>query len=215
MKEDKLVQFYSEALTFYEDYQSKIFIGVGVVAVLIVAFILYSNKMEEDNRLATTEMSRVIPLYDAGSYQEAIDGKPGTKVLGFKKIIDEYGSTEQGQIAKIYMANSYYFLQNYDEALKYYDDYSGSLDLFKATSIAGKAACYEAKGNLEEAADYFKEAAFVTETNPQNAQYLLDASRNFIKTGDSEEAKFLLEKIQKDYSGTPAAKEVDRYLAQL
>lgn len=213
VKEDKLVTFYSKTLEFYEKFQTKIIIVVGVVAVVILAMVLYSNKLEQDNLTATTQLSRVISLYESGSYQEAIDGTPGTDVVGLKQIVDEYGSTEQGEVAKIYLANSLVYLEKIDEALEVYNDYSGSNNLFKAAALAGKAGCYASKGEFEKAADYYEDAANVSETNASNPDYLLKAGINYIEVDNNEKAKTVLERIKKDYSSTIYLTSADRYLA--
>lgn len=214
IKEDKLVASYAKVLDFYEEYQSKILMGLGALAVIIVVVVLYTSKVAEDNRLATTELSRVMSLYNSGAYTEAIDGRPGTNLTGLKDIVENYGGTEQGETAKIYLANSYYFLEDYQTALNYYNDYSGGNDLFKAASLAGMGNCYSALGEFEDAADYFKKAASVSNSVPMNSEYLLDAAKYYIEIGEKEEAKNILNKIKDEYGNSTASKEVPRYLAQ-
>ena len=116
IKEDKLVTSFYEAKSFYQENQSKILIGLGVIAFLVVAILWYTNKNNEDNSLASIELNRVMPLYDGGSFQEAIDGRSGTNILGLKKIVDSYSGTENGELARVYLANSYYLLGKFDEA---------------------------------------------------------------------------------------------------
>ncbi len=215
IKEDKLVTTFYEAKSFYEENQTKILAAVGVIAAIIVAVILYTNRVESNNLAASVELSRVLPSYNAGLYQEAIDGKPGTKVLGLIKIVDEYGGSEQGELARIYLANAYYFTGQYDKALEQFDDYSGSDDLMIASALAGKASVYAEKSDYESAAEFYSKAANVSKYNPSNAEYLLQAGINYIKSKDFEKAKIALEKIKKDYKASLASREVERYLAQI
>ena len=155
IKEDKLVTTFYEAKGFYEENQTKILAVIGAIAIIIVAIVLYINKVESNNEIASIELSRVIPSYNSGMYQEAIEGKPGTKVLGLRKIADEYGGSEQGELARIYLANSYYFTGQLDNALDEYDAYSGSDDLMISSALAGKASVYEAKSDYESAAEFY------------------------------------------------------------
>ncbi|MEN8192720.1 MAG: tetratricopeptide repeat protein [Bacteroidota bacterium] len=215
IKEDKLVTTFYEAKSFYEGNQNIIYAVVGVIAVIIVAIVLYTNKIESNNMLASIELNRVISNYDSGLYQQAVDGKPGTKDLGLVKIVDEYGGSEQGELARIYLANSYYFLGQYDQAMEAYDEYSGSNDLMIASALAGKANVYSAKAELESAAEFYSKAANVNKFNPSNAEYLLKAGINFLKINDLENAKVSFEKIKNEYQTSLAAREVDRYLAQV
>lgn len=215
IKEDKLVTTFYEAKSFYEENQTKIIAAVAVVAAIIVAIILYTDKVESNNLAASVELSRVLPSYNAGLYQEAIDGKPGTKMLGLIKIVDEYGGSEQGELARIYLANAYYYTGQYDKALEEFDAYSGSDNLMIASALAGKASVYAEKKDFKSAAEFYTKAANVSKYNPSNAEYLLQAGINYIKSKDFDNAKASLEKIKKEYKASLASREVDRYLAQI
>lgn len=213
IKEDKLVSFVYKAQSFYEDYKNKIFTYGVVVVVAVAAAYFYVNQKRTDNENAGVELSRAMMLYDQGAYLQAIEGQQGTNIIGLKKISEEYGGTENGESAKIFLANSYSFLGNYEEALKYYEDYSGSIDYFKAAAISGRAGYYASNNDYEEAADLYLEAAGVTEVNAQNPEYLLNAGINLLKAGNKKEAKTLFETIREKYSTSLAGREIGQYLA--
>ena len=215
IKEDKLVTFYYKSISYFNENRKNLLIGLGAVAIVVLAVFLYAENKKNNNEKANVELSRVLPLYDGGSFLEAIEGRPRTPVLGLKKIVEEYGNTEMGEVAKIYLANAYYFLGKFDEAMKYYEDYGGGNDLFKSTALAGQAACYEAKDNSEKAAELYKKAASITNENVLNPQYLLYAGINFIKLGKNDEAKEVLESAKKNYTASAYLRDVDRYLAQI
>jgi len=215
IKEDKLVSFVYKAQSFYEDYKNKIFTYGAVVVVAVAVAYFYVNQQRADNENAGVELSRTMVLYDQGAYLQAIEGQQGTNIIGLKKIVEEYGGTENGESAKIFLANSYSFLGNYEEALKYYEDYSGSIDYFKAAAIAGRAGYYASKNEYEEAADLYLDAAGVTEINAQNSEYLLSAGINLLKAGNKEDAKKLFETIKEKYSTTLAGREIGQYLGRV
>ncbi len=215
IKEDKLVTAYYNFLGYFTENQKPLLIAAGVFVVLVAVIFLYKNHQNSNDEKANVEMARVMSLYDAGAYAEAIDGKKGTNVIGYRKIVDEYGSTKNGEIAKIYLANSLFYLGKFDEALKYYKDYSGSNEVFEAAALAGQASCLEAKNETENAADLYKKAAFVSETNSQNPEYMLKAGINYLKLGKKAEAKELFEKIRKDFAQSSAFRDVDRYYQQV
>ena len=215
IKEDKLVSFVYKAQSFYEDYKNKIFTYGAVVVVAVAVAYFYVNQQRADNENAGVELSRTMVLYDQGAYLQAIEGQQGTNIIGLKKIVEEYGGTQNGESAKIFLANSYSFLGNYEEALKYYEDYSGSIDYFKAAAIAGRAGYYASKNEYEEAADLYLDAAGVTEVNAQNSEYLLNAGINLLKAGNKEDAKNLFETIKEKYSTTLAGREIGQYLGRV
>ncbi|MEW6703181.1 MAG: tetratricopeptide repeat protein [Bacteroidota bacterium] len=215
IKKDKLVTTYYKAQSFFLENQARILIGAAVVVLIVVAVILFINKRSNDNKTAAGLLAKVIPLYETGSYKDAIEGQKAGNIVGLKKIVDDYGSTENGEAAKIFLANAYSLTGNTDAALKTYDDYSGSNPLFKATALAGKAGCLEVKKEYEKAAALYKDAAKVSKTNPANGEYLLRAGINLIKLGRKAEAKTVFEAIKKDYKNSQAFYELDRYLIQV
>lgn len=212
IKEDKLVTTYYQAVGYFDENRNRIFIYVGALAIVVIAVILFMNYKSSRNETASTQLARVMTIYDGGAYLEAIEGKAGTKLVGLKKIVEEYGSTENGEIAKIYLANSYNNLGKIEEAKKYYEDYSGSNDVFKATALAGEAAYYASKKDYEKAGDLYKKAAYVSEENVMNPDYLLRAGINYMDAGNKEEAKDLFNKIKKDYNTSTAFREIEKYL---
>ena len=213
IKEDKLVTTFYEAKSFYDENQTVIFSVVGVIVAIVLVAVLYSSKVEESNLSASVELTRVINTYNAGLYLQAIDGKAGTQEIGLAKIVDEYGGSEQGELARIYLANAYFYTEQYDKAMEAYDDYSGSDNLMVASALAGKAGCYENQKDYEAAAKYFSKAANVSEYVPSNPNYLLNAGINYLKIKNNSEAKSALNRVKKDYSTSTAAREVDKYLA--
>ena len=215
IKEDKLVSTYYKAYGFFEENKSRV-LTFGAVLIGIIALIyFYVNNQNENNRLAGVQLARVMNIYDQGSYLEAIEGRVGTNIVGLKKIVEEYGNTENGELAKIYLANSYSFLGRNNEALEYYEDYSGSNETFKATALAGQAGFYAGKKDYEKAAELYLKASRVSNDNPLNPEYMLNAGINYLRSGNEDEAKELFDTIRKDYPTSTAFREVDRYLSQI
>ncbi|PKL83466.1 MAG: hypothetical protein CVV24_04970 [Ignavibacteriae bacterium HGW-Ignavibacteriae-3] len=215
IKEDKLVTVYYEVQKFVSEFQTRILIGVAVVALVTVAVILYGNKTTNDNKKAAGLLAKVIPLYEATSFKDAIEGQPSSGAIGLKSIVDQYGNTENGETAKIYLGNSYLMIGNFDEAYKCFDAYSGKNRLFKATALAAKAGILENRNDMEKAADLYKDAAMITKNDPANAEYLLRAGIIMLKSGRKDEAKSLFGIIKKDYKTSAAFSEADKYLIQI
>lgn len=215
IKEDKLVTTYYKLRSFIEDNSRTLTIYSGVLIAVAAVVFFYVNNKRQNNEAAALQLSRVMPVYDAGSYLEAIEGKQGTNVMGLKKIVDEYGSTENGENAKIYLANAYSFLGKWDDANKYYEDYSGDVDLYRATALAGQAGYLSSKNEYEKAADLYFKASRMAEDNALNPDYILKAGINYLSAGKNDRAKEMLENITKNYPTSSAYREVDRYMAQI
>jgi len=215
IKEDKLVTSFYKARGYLEENNRTLLIYAGVIIAVAAIVFFYINNKRQNNEAAALQLSRAITLYDSGSYLEAIEGRQGTNIMGLKKIVDEYGSTENGEIAKIYIANAYNFLGKYDEANNYYEDYSGDIDLYKATALGGQAGYQAYKKNYEGAADLYLKASRVSKDNALNSDFILKAGINYLQAGKHSEAKEMFETINKDYQTSAAFREVERYMAQV
>jgi len=215
IKEDKLVSTYYKAYGYFDENRSRVLTFGAILIGVIVLIYFYINNQNENNKLAGIQFARIMTIYDQGSYLEAIEGREGTNIVGLKKIVEDYGSAENGELSKIYLANSYAFLGRNDEALEYYEDYSGSNEIYKATALAGQAGVYSDRKEYEKAADLYLKASKVSDDNPQNPEYMLNAGINYLNAGNKEEAKELFEQIRKDYPASTAFREVDRYFSQI
>ena len=215
IKQDTLVTTYYKAYNFFMENQLRIFIGVAAVALVVVAVVLYSSNKAKNNVTAAGLLSKVMPTYDAGQYKQAIDGQSTSNTVGLKEIVEKYGGTDAGETARIMLANSYYNIGDYEAAFKNYDDYSGSIPLYKSTALAGKALYYEWKKDFAKAADLYQEASKISEADPSNAEYLMKAGIDLMKIGKNEEAKAVFETVKQDYKTSTASQEVDKYLVQV
>ena len=215
IKEDKLVAAYYKSVAFLDQYKKQFAIYGGILIAIIAIVVVFKYSRAQSNDKAGIELSRVMDLYDQGAFLEAITGRLGTKIMGLKKLVEEYGSTENGETAKIYLANSYNMLGKFDDAFKYYDDYSGGLKMYKAAALAGKGGIYAVKKDYKKAAETFYSASKVSKEISQNADYLLSAGQYFYLAGDKEQAKEVLEKLKKDYDESMASRQADQYLALL
>ncbi len=215
IKEDKLISFYYKAYGYFNENKSALVLYGAVIVVVIVAAYFYISHKSENNHLAGTELGSVMDLYDQGNYLEAIEGKPDQNITGLKNIVEEFGGTENGEVAKIYLANSYNRLQKYDEAYKYYKDYDGDNSIFKATSLAGQAGYLSMQKEYSKAADLYYDAARVSKTNVEDPSYLVQAGINYINAGNKTKAKEVLEKVKKDFEHYPEVAKADKYLAMV
>ncbi|MFH0988469.1 MAG: tetratricopeptide repeat protein [bacterium] len=212
MKEDKLVTSYFQATTWVEQNKKLVqSVGLGIVIVVVIAYAVINN-MTTNSHLASTKLGAILSYYDQGKYELAINGEQN--IEGLQSIVDNYGSTAAGGFAKFYLANSYFSIGNFDKALEYFEDANLKGDYLSASSIAGAAACYEAKGLHEKAADYFEKAAYKDNKDVLTPSNLFKAGQNFTLAGKKEKAIEVFKRIKKEYPTSEYAREVDRYIAQ-
>jgi tetratricopeptide (TPR) repeat protein len=176
--------------------------------------VAYVNNVRANNDKATTELGNILPYFDQQKFDVAINGNLQENVRGLQAIVNDYGSTRAGELAKFYLADSYFEVGNFDKALQYYLDVDVSDDLVTASSLAGAGACYAAKGDHATAASYYEKAAFKSTKGPNASENLFHAAQNYAAAGDKEKALDLYKKLKKDYPASTFAREVDRWIAE-
>lgn len=215
LKEDALISTYVKATSWYEENKRAVSIGLTVVAVIVVAAVVFINNRKANNTKATTDLAKVSPFYDNGQYQVAIDGVPEKNIPGLKSIADNYGSTGSGNMARFYLASAYFQLRQYDQALKEFKDFSPADPILDVSRLAGIAACYEAQGKHLDAGEQFEKAFVRNSKDVSAAENLNNAARNYALGGQKEKALELYRRLKKDYPATIFGREADRYIAQL
>ena len=213
LKQDKLVTTYFQSKDWFSvpENKKKVTIGVGILIVLIVAGFFYTSNRKAKNEEAETKLSAVINLYDAGKYPEAMNGDPATGITGLKDIVANYGSTESGETAKLYLGNCYFNTNDFDNALKQFDSYSGNNDIIKASCISGTGAVYEAKGDNKKAAEFFEKAAKVNKDLVTNQENYFYALRAFTAAGDKENARRMFKALKDEYPKSKYIAESKRF----
>jgi tetratricopeptide (TPR) repeat protein len=215
LKEDALVTTYVKVTGFYERNKKNISIAVTVVAVLIIASVIFVKNRADNNERASAQLGQVFPLYDNGQYQQAIDGVPENNIPGLKTIVDNYGGLRAGNYARFYLANAYYHLGTFDKALDQFEDFSPSDDVLAVSRLSGIASCYEAMGKYKDAAEHFEEAGTKYAEDVNAAENLANAARNYGLAGDKETAIDLYKKLKQNYPTSAFARDADRFIAGL
>jgi len=215
IKEDKLVTTYFEAQSWFELNKKRISTVATILAVVVAAIWIYYNNRATGDLNATTDLGKVMRYYDQGQYQIAINGAPQENIRGLEQIVSDYGSTPTGQIARLYLANCYFSLSQYDKALELYRDTDVSDKSLMASVYAGIAACEVEKGNIAEGARMFEKAAGTDSGEMNTAEYLYRAAGGYVQAGEKEKASELLERLKKDFPQSTYAREADRLVAQV
>jgi tetratricopeptide (TPR) repeat protein len=198
-------------------------VGYIVLAVVLVGVGVYATISRQRSRAseASLALSRVQSYYDAGQFDKAIAGDSartfrGQPVMGLKGIVDEYGGTNPGKVAALYLANAYYYKGEYDNALAMFQKAEGLSDrVLSAAGFAGGAAVAEAKQQFGEAAKLYDRAAGLSDKNPNAPDYLVSAARCFAKSLQVEKAVELYRRVVFEFAGSNAEEIAKHALAEL
>jgi TolA-binding protein len=215
LKEDTLVTTYAKATTYYADNKKNISIVVTVVAIVVIALIVYGKNRSDNNISASSAVGEIYSLYDAGQYQQSIDGVPERNIKGLQAIVDAYGNSAAGDIARFYLANAQYHTGKYDQALENFKKFSPNTETLEISRLSGIGCSYEAKGQYSDAAGYFEKAGMKNPKDPNAAENLDNAARNYKLSGNKERATELYKKLKKEYATTQFGRDAERALTQL
>jgi len=150
--------------------------------------------------------------FEQGNWEVALNGDGNN--LGFKQIIDEYGS-KPGK--SVYMYAAICEIQreggDLDAALDYLNSYSGD-DIMQARAESLKGDVYCNKEDYKTALSYYVKAAGVAE-NVFNAAYLLKAAQCCEALGENDKALEYYKTIKDVYSTSVEARDIEKYITRL
>ncbi|HHP7242198.1 MAG TPA: tol-pal system YbgF family protein [Cyclobacteriaceae bacterium] len=185
---DALVERYNKAEEFLSDPKNRnIVLGVGsFIAIIIAGFIFYKYYMNNRNQAAQAEIFPAIYYFEADSLGKALNGDGNN--FGFLDIIDEYGNTEAGNLANYYTGATYLKLGDYENAIRYLEDFSASDYLVQARAYSLIGDAYMELEAFEEAASNYMKAADYKENKYFTPLYLSKAATAYESAGNIEEA---------------------------
>lgn len=215
LKQDALITTYAKLTGLYETHKKTLRYSITAVVIVVLVVVFYINNQKANIEKASADLGKVYQYFDNGQYQVAIDGVPERNIPGLKAIVENYGGSTAGELARFYLANSYYQIGKYDEALEEFEAFSPTVELLVISRLSGIAACYEAKGEYARAAEFFEQAVGVNTNDVNAAENLNSAARNFALAGESERALDLYRKLKKNYPTTSYGREAGRFITQL
>ncbi len=207
---------------FYENRTLVYGIAVGVVVVLL-AIAGYAFLQSQRGVQAEEVLGGIILVYERGDYRAALDGTP--EAVGLLEIIDEYGGTPAGNLARFYAADASFRLSQIpntadatallDQALEFFQDFDGGDDIVGASALAGEAAIYEIKEDHARAGDLFRRAALLEENELSSPSYLMGAGRAYEKAGQYQDAHSAYQLIKDNYPESTQAQGIDFFLGRV
>lgn len=210
-QDNKLFNYYLVISDFIEKNKKYFYSALIIILIIFIIGYLYINKKSADNEEAATELMKVRQIYLMGAYDQAIYGDSLGQSRGLIFIVDNYGSTESGETAKILLANSFMALKDYDKAEYYYDSYSGNIEYLKAASHSGLGSVYEAKGDYVKAAKEFEKAYKINKELLNADEYLFNSLKNYYLAKDLETSKKLIEEFKSEFPKSKYLGQLERY----
>ncbi len=198
---------------FIEDNQKTLSLAVLAVIVIVGGFWafkkLYMEPLEQE---AQKSIFVAQQYFEKDSFNMALNGDGMNP--GFLEIIDLYGITDAGNLAKYYSGISYLHLGDFDQALSYLKDFSTKEPLLQTTAHGAMGDAYLEQGNNKEALKWYNKAS-----QPDNQLtaplYLFKLGLLYEQTGEKEKALTAYNKIKESYSNSFEARQIDKYITRV
>ncbi len=204
-----------KAKNFYTQYQKPLLTAVIVVVVLIAGWYGYKNYIvapkEEE---AENAMWKAEQYFRQDSLKLALDGDKFSR--GFNYVINNYGSTKAGSLAKYYAGVSYLRLGNFNKAVDNLKDFSTSAKQIQMMAYGALADAYSELNKNDDAVNYYKKAANeFTDDATMSSEYLFRAALKLETLGKNSEALDLYKELKQKYPNTERGFAADKYIYRL
>ena len=205
----------AKAQDFWTRYQKQITVVLAVLIVAVGGWYGYKNFIKKPKEeKAVDVMFKAEEYYRMDSLSKALNGDGINK--GFIAVIKDYGGTEAGNLAKFYAGDCSLRTGDFNNAVKYLNDFSTSAKQIQARAYKLLGDAYSELGKNDDAISSYKKAGnYFTEDTHNSAEYLFFAASLSEKTGKTSEAIELYKKIKDKFPNTIAAGESEKYLAKL
>lgn len=200
---------------FVENNQKTIIYVALALALLIGAYFAYKSFIKEPAEKAAMEsLYKAESQFAQDSFALALDN-PGDGNDGFLTIIDNYGSTKAGNLAKYYAGVSYLNLGRFQDAIDYLEDFSpaGKVSPIMKNGVLGDA--YSELNDLDKALSFYKKAGFNSDNELLTPYYLRKYGALSEVQGDKDAAINAYKEIKSKYPDSSEGQSIDKYLAPL
>ncbi|MDR0824486.1 MAG: hypothetical protein LBN74_05285 [Prevotella sp.] len=199
---------------FIEKYQKQLLIGIGVLVLVVCAILAYNYFIVGPKTTeAQVAMFRGEQYFRTGQDSLAVFGDKNG-YIGFESIIDEYGSTKSGKLAKVYAGLCYANMGNYDKGLEYLKSYSGSDKILSHLINGSIGDCLDNLGKSDEAVSYYIKAAKGVDNVSQSPLLYKKAGLIYRAQGNYDKVIEIFTIIKDQYMNSPAAMEAEKYIEE-
>jgi predicted negative regulator of RcsB-dependent stress response len=202
-----------EAQHWLEEYKKPLIYGAIALAAIIGGKAAWNYFQGGNQTKAVQAMWKAEQLFEQDSFTLALNN-PGGGYEGFLGIINKYGSTPAGNMAKYYAGVSYLQTGKFDEAIKYLDGFSPSGTVSPTMKYGALADAYSEKQDFGKALKYYKEAASEGGVEDLKALYLKRYAMLSEKQGDISSALSAYSEIKEKYSTTADGRDIDKFIAR-
>ena len=219
-QEAAVVEAVSKTEQFFQQNGKKVVIALAAVVLVVVGGYLYKNFVIDGNAEKASEM--IVEAQDrfAGETPDfalALNGDENG--AGFLDVVEQYGSTPAGNIAKHYAGICYLRLGDLENAEKYLSMYSAVNELVaevvNAQNYGLRGDIASEQGNYEAAVALYKKAVSASKNIYTAPLYLYKQVLAYAALGNKAEAQKCLDTLQAEFAMSTEAREAEKVVGTL
>lgn len=210
MREDPVLEFFFKAKEFVLKNINILIGAVVVVTVAVGVVFIYSLIQRSSSEKAEEAFGKALIDYNNRALEKAIDG--------FRVVAENHHGTSQGIMSAHMLGGIFFGMGRYDEAIQWFEmavNAKGDLGFIGAETQEGLASCYEAKGKLPRALEYFEKALRDDRIIYRHAAIRWKMALVNQKLNDAVRAKALCREIMSDTAAAEYRQRAENLLAAL
>ncbi|UPK67749.1 tetratricopeptide repeat protein [Chitinophaga filiformis] len=213
-KEFQLEDSIHKAEQFFNKNKNSIIIALLVIVVVVGGSFAYNRFIKGPNEKKAQDMVfHAQQYFERDSFRVALNGDGN--YYGFLQVIDKYGSTKTGQLAKYYAGVCYVKLGEFQKGADLLSSYSSGDQIVQAMAYGLAGDAYMELGKTEEGIEYYKKAGHHSNNELTAPTYLFRAGLALEKANKPADAIAVYKEIRDKYPQTAEGREMDKYLARL
>jgi tetratricopeptide (TPR) repeat protein len=216
-KGDKSIIAVEEALSktekFFEKNQKLLMIIVGSIVVVVLAYLGYKKLYMEPKENEAREQIWVAQRYfELDSLDKAMNGDGNN--LGFIDIVDDYGMTKSGNLAKYYLGICFLKKGMFQDAINELKSFDGESEIVGPLATGAIGDAYMELGEVDDAIDYYIKASETKVNDFTSTLFLFKAGFAYEDLGQFDKALEVYKKIQKEHFKSYEARDIEKYISR-
>ena len=186
---------------------------MGIIIVVLVYFgyqKFYISPMEKN---AQDQIFMAQKYFEMDSLNRALYGDGNA--LGFLDIIDDYGRTKSGNLAKYYAGICYLKMGNFEEAIDYLESHDPVDQNIGPMALGAIGDAYMELNEPDRAVAYYLEAANDVDNDFTSPMFLYKAGMTYEMLGAYEDAYDAYNRIFMEYYKSVEARSIERNIARM
>ncbi len=184
----------------------------GIIAVIGIVLAYGKFYIDPINEEASAELFTSVNYFEKDSFNLALNGDG--QYLSLLEVIEDYSSTDAGNLANYYAGISYLKLGDNENAIHHLNKFSSDDEIVSAVALGGIADAHINLGEVDKAISFWKKAASKSENKFTAPLYMKRAALALEEEGKISTALKLYQNIKDNYSDSDEGSDIDKFISR-